>query len=71
MAAYAAFNDSEPTPKIPLPDNMVTQARVYPPITTIPYPKSNMEENKIIEIRTPILSMKIPPKKGNIILGSE
>jgi len=40
-------------------------------MTTINYPINKRLENESIDMRTPNLSIIIPPNKGNIILGSE
>lgn len=71
IAAYAAFKLSDPIPNIHLPANIVPYEYAYPPITTILYPNIKIDENMKMLTLTPILSINIPPKNGNIILGAE
>ena len=62
---------SPPSPKMNRPIIIRVKLALKPPIAKMNYPVANSDANSGVPILIPSLSIKIPPKIGNIMLGKE
>ena len=68
---WEACKTSPPIPKIALPANITGKMFLKPPMEKTVCPITQIKAVSIITILGPFLSIKIPPKSGIIMLGSE